>query len=101
MPLAKPPHTIGKQWLEEALRESPRRAVDVFGVLFRRAVSANPRLLSLATGESLAHLRAIGSLDAPELARRLMADHRQDGATAATCVARAAVDFCTAYGVEL
>jgi len=33
----------------------PRRVVDVFGTLFGRAID-EPRLLSLATGESLAHL---------------------------------------------
>ncbi len=40
------------------------------------------------------HLREIGSLDAPEVARRLLADHRDAGATPASVVARAAVDFC-------
>lgn len=47
------------------------------------------------------HLRAIGRFDAPEVARRLLADHRVSGATAAAVVARAAVDFCEAYGVAL
>lgn len=46
------------------------------------------------------HLRAIGELDAPEVARRLMADHRRAGATAAAVVAKAAVDFCAAYEVQ-
>ena len=46
------------------------------------------------------HLRAIGELDAPEVARRLMADHQAAGATPAAVVAKAAVDFCTAYGVD-
>ncbi|MCW2616512.1 MAG: hypothetical protein JWN08_3506 [Frankiales bacterium] len=45
------------------------------------------------------HLRAVHELDAPEVARRLMADHPQAGATPATVVAKAAVDFCKAYGV--
>ena len=45
------------------------------------------------------HLRSIGRLDAPEVARRLMADHPQAGATPAAVVARAAVEFCEAYGV--
>ena len=45
------------------------------------------------------HLRAIHELDAPEVARRLMADHSSAGATAANVVAKAAVDFCEAYGV--
>jgi len=40
-------------------------------------------------------------LDAPELARRLMADHDTTGATAANMVATAAVEFCRAYGVQL
>ena len=41
--------------LRECLSE-PRRAIDVFGALFRRPVTPEPHLLSLATGESLAHL---------------------------------------------
>ena len=49
--------------LRTALRE-PRRAVDVFGALFARAIDeADAQLLSLATGESLAclnHLLARG-----------------------------------------
>ena len=47
------------------------------------------------------HLRDIRELDAPEVARRLLAEHRTAGATAANVVARAAVDFCAAYGVDL
>ena len=47
------------------------------------------------------HLRAIGELDAPEVARRLMADHRDAGATPAAVVAKAAVDFCSTYAVPL
>ena len=47
------------------------------------------------------HLRAIGELDAPEVARRLMADHPDAGATPAAVVARSAVEFCEAYGVAL
>ena len=46
------------------------------------------------------HLRETGALDAPEVARRLMADHRTAGATAANVVALAAVEFCEAYGVD-
>lgn len=46
------------------------------------------------------HLRAIHELDAPEVARRLLADHETAGATAANVVAKAAVDFCQAYDVQ-
>jgi hypothetical protein len=46
------------------------------------------------------HLRALHELDAPEVARRLMADHPTAGATAANVVAKAAVDFCAAYDVQ-
>ena len=47
------------------------------------------------------HLREVKELDAPEIARRLLADHHSAGATAANVVARAAVDFCQAYEVPL
>ena len=46
------------------------------------------------------HLREIHELDAPEVARRLLADHKVAGATAAAVVAKAAVDFCEAYDVR-
>ena len=36
---------------------TPRRAVDVFGVLFRRRVGAD--MLIMATGESVAHLNCL------------------------------------------
>lgn len=47
------------------------------------------------------HLRSLGELDAPEIARRLLADHTQAGATAANVVATAAVDFCREHDVAL
>lgn len=43
--------------LEKRLREKPRRAVDVFGVLFAREIGLD--ILSMATGESLAHLNCL------------------------------------------
>ncbi len=55
----------------------------------------------LLAQESFGHLRAMGELDAPELARRLMADHDTTGATAANMVATAAVEFCRSHGVQL
>lgn len=41
--------------LEARLREAPRRAVDCFGVMFARSI--DDKLLGMATGETLAHLR--------------------------------------------
>ncbi len=55
------------------------------------------RELALYAGE---HLREIGALDAPEVARRLLADHPQAGATPATVVAKAAVDYCRQHHVQ-
>ena len=46
------------------------------------------------------HLREAGPSDPAEIARRLMADHRAAGATAANVVAVAAVQFCAAYDVD-
>jgi hypothetical protein len=45
------------------------------------------------------HLLAIGEPDAPEVARRLLADHRVAGATAANVVARAAVEHAAQRGL--
>jgi hypothetical protein len=45
------------------------------------------------------HLRATGSLDAPEVARRLLADGPDVGATPAAVVARAAVQHCEERGL--
>lgn len=47
------------------------------------------------------HLRAIRELDAPEVARRLLAEHKVAGATAANVVAKAAVDYCDTHAVQL
>ena len=46
------------------------------------------------------HLRAMDSLDAPELARRLLAGHSAAGATPAAVVAKAALDCCTEHGIS-
>jgi hypothetical protein len=70
----------------------------------RTARTADPGLpeetareLAVYAGE---HLREVKALDAPEVARRLLADHPQAGATAASVVAKAAVDFCRAYDIQ-
>ena len=47
-------HQRSLERLRDCLDE-PKRAIDVFSALFRRAIS-DPHLLSLATGESLAHI---------------------------------------------
>jgi len=49
-------HDIGLERLRRTLAERPVRVVDTFGALFARRVDADPHLLSMATGESLAHL---------------------------------------------
>ena len=49
--------------------------------------------------EAWQHLREVGADDAPEIARRLMADS-QTGATAANVVAKAAVDHCRENGID-
>ena len=56
--------------------------------------------LAVAAGE---HLRSVGGPgDAPALARALLAEELGGGAaSAATVVARAAVEFVELYGVEL
>lgn len=46
------------------------------------------------------HLRAVGSSDPNEIARRLLAEYREAGATAANVVAVAAVQYCAAYDVD-
>jgi glyoxylase-like metal-dependent hydrolase (beta-lactamase superfamily II) len=55
--------------LLEALRE-PKRAIDVFDVMFRRSIS--PGLLGFATGETLAHLNWL--IHRRKVARELDAD---------------------------
>ena len=49
-------HERGLTRLRERIAE-PKRAVDVFGVLFKRAIV--PDLLGMATGEGLAHLNCL------------------------------------------
>lgn len=50
--------------------------------------------------EAWDELRDVGTLDAPEVARRLLARHRDAGATPATQVASAAVEMCRASAVD-
>lgn len=61
----------------------------------------DPELARELAAQAWIHLRALRTLDAPEVARRLLSDHPQTGATPAAVVARAAVEFCEAYGVEV
>jgi glyoxylase-like metal-dependent hydrolase (beta-lactamase superfamily II) len=49
-------HEERLQRVHEALAR-PKRAIDLFGLLFRRTVS--PELMSMATGESIAHLNCL------------------------------------------
>ncbi|HOA92899.1 MAG TPA: MBL fold metallo-hydrolase [Quisquiliibacterium sp.] len=58
-------HEVGLERLRRTLRDRPCRAIDVFGALFARRIEGDLHLLSMATGESLAHinhLRALGEL---------------------------------------
>ncbi len=41
----------------ETLLSTPKRAIDVFGVLFKRKI--NPEVMGMATGEALAHLNCL------------------------------------------
>lgn len=50
-------HERGLERIEKRLRQAPRRAVDLFGALFARKIT--PDVLSMATGESLAHLNCL------------------------------------------
>jgi glyoxylase-like metal-dependent hydrolase (beta-lactamase superfamily II) len=50
-------HEKSLERLREALREAPKTASDVFGLLFRRPVSG--ATLQMATGESIAHLNCL------------------------------------------
>lgn len=46
------------------------------------------------------HLRDAGATDPAEIARRLLAEDKAAGATAANVVAVAAVQFCAVYDVD-
>lgn len=68
------------------------------------AMQADPGLPREVAGElareAWTHLREAGVTDPAEIARRLFADHKAAGATAANVVAVAAVQFCAAYEVD-
>ncbi len=85
--LGPPLGTYDSDWVAAAARQQDP------GLLTETAL--------LLAQESSDHLRVMRELDAPELARRLLADHDATGATAANMVATAAVEFCRAYGVQL
>ncbi|MEZ5565344.1 MAG: MBL fold metallo-hydrolase [Gammaproteobacteria bacterium] len=50
-------HEASLAQVEESLREAPKRCVDLFPILFPRAVTTD--LLGFATGEALAHLHCL------------------------------------------
>ncbi|WP_300381950.1 MBL fold metallo-hydrolase [Henriciella sp.] len=54
-------HETGLRRLKQRLTESPRRVVDVFPALFGRKITDD--VLSMATGEALAHLRCLVERD--------------------------------------
>ena len=59
-----------------------------------------PETASLLAGQAWAQLRSLGELDAPALARALMAANPGVGATPCNVVATASVSFCETYGVD-
>ena len=61
--------------------------------------SLSPELAEQLAGEAWAHLQEIGALDAPEVARRLLAAHEGVGASECNAVATAAVGFCEDAGL--
>lgn len=58
-----------------------------------------PETAVLLAADAWVHLQASPDADAPEVARALLADHPESGATAANVVARAALEFIGAYDV--
>ena len=67
----------------------------------READPGLPReVATLLAEDAWTHMREAGATDPAEIARRLLADHREAGATAANVVAVAAVQFCAAYEVD-
>ena len=67
----------------------------------READPGLPRDVSVELArDAWKHLREAGPSDPSEIARRLFADHRAAGATAANVVAVAAVQFCAVYAVD-
>ncbi|MDQ6650837.1 MAG: hypothetical protein M3Z02_12090 [Actinomycetota bacterium] len=82
---------------------APGAAFDAEAVA-QRAVSQDPGLpfetaMALALG-CLRHLSGVGELDAPELARRCLADDPRSDASAAAVVAKAAVDHVRSSGAR-
>ncbi len=58
-----------------------------------------PETAALLAGQAWEALRAAGALDAPAVARALLARNPDVGATPCNVVATAAVEFCESYGV--
>ena len=59
-----------------------------------------PETAAMLARQAWPLLQEVGELDAPALARRLMAEG-DVGATPANVVATAAISFCETYGVQL
>lgn len=89
---------------DDSLIGPPRGSYDADWVA-QTARTADPSLTE-QTAQELAvaawdHLREVGEFDAPEVARRLLAENPDAGASAANFVAKAAVDFCIEREVAL
>lgn len=59
-----------------------------------------PDTAALLAGQAWAELCALGELDAPALARALLAANPDAGPTACNVVASAAVTFCTSHDLR-
>lgn len=79
-------------------RYDPERVAERARVADPGLAEETARELAVYAGE---HLREIQELDAPEIARRLLRDHREAGASAANFVAKAAIDHCRENEVQL
>jgi len=80
-----PPGAFDPDWVVAVARQhDPGLPVETAGVL---------------AGQAWQALQAIGELDAPALARALLAANPDVGASPCSVVASAAVGFCTEYGV--
>lgn len=80
-----PPGTYDADWVSAAARQQDP--------------GLPPETATMLAGRAWEHLRELGTLDAPALARRLMAAEHV-GATPANVVATAAVAFCESYDVR-
>jgi hypothetical protein len=95
---SEPPYDEGERGVWPPAK--PFDAAEVAGAARQQDPGLPPETASLLAGQAWAELTRLGELDAPALARALMAGNPGVGATPCNVVAAASVSFCELHDLH-